>query len=372
MKKSAFTILFIMKKIMFMVILSLLMTSLVSAAHPRTLKEVLVPEMIQVSGDELYVLEGATIYVYSIKDLTLLRKFGQKGEGPGELKVMAAFQNSFTVYPGYVFVQGFDKVIFFTKQGKLIREQRFNRITKILPLKEKFVIKTFPYEDGSGKTYWAIKLCDSQMKEIKELYKQEFPVQFQKAANAIPMIPDALNFRVYDDKIFIEESPGGFLIEVFDPEGKKLYQIEKKHEKMKVPVEYKKMVENHLKEDFLHKKVNLFVPFHIMEAGWEEFKKWANLIYPGFIPPIKDILVDNHKIYIQTFKRRDNKQEYIIMDLKGSNLKKVYLPVVHPATFASEMVGLGLKFYAINKDRFVYLVENQEEEEWEVHVLDIE
>jgi hypothetical protein len=153
---------------MLVVILSLLMASFIFAANLGTLKEVLVPEMIQVSGDELYVLEGAAIYVYSLKDLTLLRKFGQKGEGPGELKIMAAFQNSFMVYPDYVFVQGFDKVIFFSKQGKLIREQRFNMITKILPLKEKFVIKTFPFEEKNGKTYWAIKLCDSKMKEIKE------------------------------------------------------------------------------------------------------------------------------------------------------------------------------------------------------------
>jgi hypothetical protein len=357
-----------MKKMMFLVVLSLLMVSFVFAAHPGILEEVLVPEMIQVSGDELYVLEGATIYVYSLKDLKLLRKFGQKGEGPGELKIMAAFQNSLTVYPGYVFVQGFDKVIFFTKQGKLIREQRFNMKTKILPLKEKFAIKTFPFEDENGKTYWAIKLCDSEMKEIKELYRQEFPIQFQKAENAIPMIPDALNFWVYDDKIFVEESPKGFLIEVFDSNGKKLYQIEKKHEKMKVPEEYKKIVENHLKEDFLHKKVNLFVPFHIMEAGWDGFKKWATLIYPDYLPPMRDIFVDSNKIYIQTFNRRNNKQEYIIMDLKGNIIKKVYLPVVQPSTFASEMVGLGLKFYAIDKERFVYLVENEEEEEWEVHI----
>jgi hypothetical protein len=359
-----------MKKMMFLVVL-LLMVSFVFTAQLGTLEEVLVPEMIQVSGDELYVLEGATIYVYSLKDLTLLRKFGKKGEGPGELKIMAAFQNSFTVFPGYVFVQGFDKVIFFTKQGKLIREQRFNMITKILPLKEKFVIKTFPFEEKNGKTYWAIKLCDSEIKEIKELYRQEFPIQFQKAENAIPMIPDALNFRVYDDKIFIEESPEGFLIEVFDINGKKLYQIEKKHEKMKVPEEYKKIVENHLKQDFLHKKVNLFVPFHIMESGWQGFRKWATLIYPDYLTPVRDIFVDNNKIYVQTFHRQDNKQEYITMDLKGNMIKKVYLPVVRPSTFASEMVGLGLKFYSIDKDRFVYLVENEEEEEWEVHMVDI-
>lgn len=360
-----------MKKVMFLVILSLLMVSFVLAANLGTLEEVLVPEMIRVSGNELYVLEGAAIYVYSLKDLTLLRKFGKKGEGPGELKIMAAFPNNFTVYPDYVFVQGFDKVIFFSKQGNVIRERRFSLKLKILPVKEKFVVNTFPFKGRDGKTYGAIKLFDSKMNEIKELYRQEFQVQIHRAENEIPVIPDAINFLVYDDKIFIEESPGGFLIEVFDAGGKKLYQIEKKYEKTPVTEKYKTLAFNHLREDFLQKKVNLFVPFHIMEGGWNEFKKWAILIYPDFLPPIRDLFINNNKIYIQTFKRQANKQEFIIMDIKGKTLKTLHLPVVKNSTFAAEMSGLGLKFCAINKDRFIYLGENQEEEEWEVHVVDI-
>jgi len=87
------------KKVMFLVILSLLLlAAFVWAENPGTLEGVLVPEMIQVSGDELYVLEGATIYVYSLKDLKLLCKFGQKGEGPGELKIMEAFPNNFSKF----------------------------------------------------------------------------------------------------------------------------------------------------------------------------------------------------------------------------------------------------------------------------------
>ena len=59
------------------------------------------------------------------------------------------------------------------------------------------------------------------------------------------------------------------------------------------------------------------------------------------------------------------------MSMDGKTLKTLHLPMVRSSTFAAEMVGLGLKFYAIENNRFIYLVENQEEEEWEVHVLDI-
>ena len=118
------------------------------------------------------------------------------------------------------------------------------------------------------------------------------------------MIPDALNFQVYEDKIFIEKSSEGFLIEVFDPNGKKLYQIEKKYQKSPVTGDYKTLAFNHLKEDFLHKKANLFVPFHINEAGWQGFKKWATLIYPDFLPPIRGFNIDQNKIYVQPLIER--------------------------------------------------------------------
>ena len=54
-----------------------------------------------------------------------------------------------------------------------MREQRFSLNLKILPVKEIFVVNTFPFKGKNGKTYWAIKLINHDMKEIKELYRQE-------------------------------------------------------------------------------------------------------------------------------------------------------------------------------------------------------
>lgn len=48
------------------------------------------------------------------------------------------------------------------------------------------------------------------------------------------MIMDFINYVVVDDKIFIEESPKGFIIEVYNIEGHHLYNIEKKNQPLKV------------------------------------------------------------------------------------------------------------------------------------------
>jgi hypothetical protein len=59
------------------------------------------------------------------------------------------------------------------------------------------------------------------------------------------------------------------------------------------------------------------------------------------------------------------------MDLKGNILKKVYLPGVKEPGFGNEVLGRLAKFYKIYKNKFYYLHENEDEEEWEVHVTPI-
>jgi len=49
-----------------------------------TLKEVVNATSIEIDGDELFVLDEVVVYVYSMKDFKLLRKFGREGDGPGE------------------------------------------------------------------------------------------------------------------------------------------------------------------------------------------------------------------------------------------------------------------------------------------------
>jgi len=213
-----------MRKLILLVLL-LLFTYMVMGTNLGILNEVLEPESIQVYGNELYVVEGAVIFVYSLDDLSLIRKFGKKGEGPGELKAFPFWPNSITVWPDHIFAEGLDKFIFFSKEGKLIKEhKKIKRFMKVLPVGKNVVVKTFPFQGKDQKYYNAIKVLNTEMEEIKELYRQK--VLMLEAEGSITMIPESINFCVYDNKIFVEESPKGFFIEIFDCEGKKLYQID--------------------------------------------------------------------------------------------------------------------------------------------------
>jgi len=335
----------------------LLIVKLSFAAQIGTLPGLLKPGVIRVFENELFVIQNSTVYSYSLKDLALKREFAREGEGPGELKKVPNFSNDILVYPDYIFVESIDKIVYFSRDGKYIKEKRkYPMSSRIMPLGGNFVGKNL-IQGEDKKTYTTLNIYNSSLERKKELYRQKFP---QQGISSVDIIPDSLNFWVYDNKIFVEESPRGFFIEVFDSEGKKLYEIKKEYEKIKITDAHKKEVVERLKQDPLVKL-----------QGWENIKRILKFNFFDSFPAIKDIFVTENKIYIQTFNRKDSKDEFIIMDLAGNLQKKIFLNPGQTPDVLIQILGLGPKFYWINKNKIYYLIENAAEE-WELHVTAIE
>lgn len=341
------------KLIIFCLFVSL--AGILSAEKLLTFNEVLKPEMLKVSGNEIYVVEGSTIFMYSLENLKLIRKFGKKGEGPGELKSVPKFSNTVLIYPEFVLAESIDKVIYFSKKGEVLKEMRkYPETLRIMPVGKNFVGKKIgPGENG--KRCSTLNLFNPKMEKIKEFYRQEF---FQQGMQ-IQLIPESLNFWVYEDKIFIEKSSHGFLIEVFDAGGKELYKIKKEYKGFKVTDEHKEKIIEALKAE----------P-HIKIQGWENIKKMITFKFADSFPPIRDIFINSRKIYVRTFDRKDNKDKYLVMDLKGGILKSAYLPRMEYG-YLTQLVGLGPKYYWVDNDKFYYLKDNEADETWELHVTAI-
>lgn len=342
-----------------------------SAENLGVLTEVLKPESIRVSGDEIYIVEGASVFVYSRHDLKLLRKFGRKGSGPGELQAMPFWPNVLSFRNGNIFMEGINKYVYLSKQGKLIKDSKKGlRLFGMLPVGKNYVVRGFPFRDEKNKFYMAIKLLDANLKEIKELYRQGVPMLNRH--QTIEMIPESMNFCVSGDKIFVERSPEGFLIDVFDSAGKKLYTISKDYERRKVTARDKEIALAYVKENFNLKTLGVFIPIGVLDNGWTEFKKWATFVYPERLTPLRGMMVRDGKLYVRTYNRTEKTEEYLVMDLKGKLLEKLNLPRLrNPREFYYDSLGLGVQVYDIEGDRFYYLHENEDDEEWEVHTAKI-
>ena len=324
---------------------------------------VMKPDNITVYEKELYVVEGSEISIYSLKDLKLIRKFGKKGEGPGELISIPGFYNKVMVFPDHLLVEGANKMIFFSKQGELIKEKKKSFVLLLaIPLGENWVVNRYKQSDDKL-LYSTIAICNPELEEIKELYRQKHVQQGVPPTLKLDMVMDFVYFSACDDKIFIDRSADGFIVDVFDNQGKKLYQVEKEYEKIKVSEDQKKEIINRFKEG-----PNIKAQSQQL-GGWEELKKIFTMNFPGFYPAIQEMTITGKKIYIQTFKLKDNKSEYVVMDLKGNISKRVYLPRFENTPLIAKIIGA--KLHTIYNDKLYYLMENEDEEEWELYVEEI-
>jgi len=304
-----------------------------------TLPEIMKPGSISVDNNQLYIAERSAIYLYSTKDFKLVKQFGGRGEGPGEFRNFPAVK----VFPDYLLINTFGKMIYFSRNGELLKEKKTIVMfgAMFYPLGENFVGMEMNYHRESQKSTNAITLFDKDFKTIKVVAESEMSGRVDSRTIEMAMVRDYFGHDVYGEKVYVGETKKGFCFEVFNSKGNKLYQIEKEYEKLEVTDDYKKKYIERIKESSFYKRVKGRVKFTCRK----------------YFPAFKNFSIDHGKIYVFTYQKKDEKQEVIIMDLKGSILKKTFLP--------DEV------FYSIDNDRFYYLKENEEEEEWELFVESI-
>lgn len=152
----------------------------------------------------------------------------------------------------------------------------------------------------------------------------------------------------YKDTLYAAPDAAKFAIEVYDKDGKKIKTISKEYKRKEISSEYKEKTLHWFKNDFNWKNL------------YQMFKD--RITFRDYYPPIAAVLVDNDKIYVFTYNfDKKGDRECIVMDIEGKDLKRVYLPV-------RENYGMDFKFpYTIYKDHFYILVEDLDEETWELH-----
>ncbi|MCK5005188.1 MAG: hypothetical protein KAS21_08875 [Candidatus Aminicenantes bacterium] len=80
-------------------------------------------------------------------------------------------------------------------------------------------------------------------------------------------------------------------------------------------------------------------------------------IFPEYLPEINDLNGDSNKIYVTTFREMNEKSEIIVLDLNGNIIKTCYVP---KASLSN-----------IQKGKFYYLVDKEEDEVWELHSVNL-
>ncbi len=337
--------------------LTLLLASSVSLHADRIgmLPDIMEPDGFQVSGTEVFILEGATVYVFDLASLGLKRRFGREGQGPGEVEITPWLSNTLRVYPDQAIIDSVNKLVVYSRTGELIREKRRQpQFTQVVPWGDSYAVRMrITGNENDKKQYSSIQFLSGETEELRELYRQPFAAQREQ----LDMIPDSIHFQVYENNLYVEKSPEGFVIDVYGPGGRKIREIRREYEKRPVTRADRQLFEQLLKADPM---------MNIQEENWEQFKTRTRLRNPESFPAIRDFVIADDRIYVQTYRSKDARDEFLVLDLDGKLYKSVYLPKVREPGFTEQMMGTGVRLFSIDKGRFFYL--NELDEGCELHV----
>ena len=338
-----------MKKIMTLATVVFL-SLFVHAEKIARLPELMKPVQMKVGQNRLFVSEGTTIYIYSLKDFTLIRKFGKSGEGPREFKVNPFGPPMVIAYgDNKLWVSSDAKLSTWTPDGDFIKEMKVPPFQVFFPIKDKYVASGSS-PGKNKKVYVNIALYDANLKMIKELYQSDWEVG-PNFSWSFPM--GAFTYVPYKNKIYLIAAREGFAIDVFDLQGNKTESIRKEYQELKVPASYKSDI------------LKWFQTSPEFKQFFEFFKQ--RLAFKSHFPPIQWMLVNDDRIYVFTFMQKDGLTECRILDLRGTELKRVFLPLKKGILGNS----FDLPIFTIANQAFYTIIENDEEEVWELHLVDL-
>jgi hypothetical protein len=335
-----------MRKII-IILLLILLAGFFLSAQGKTLKvplpELMKPHALAVDENQIYICEGSTVYIYSGRDYKPVKKFGKKGEGPGEFRNRAG---QVIIQPDRLLINSAGKVSYFTKDGTFLSEfKTLAADMKLKPLGELFIASRTLMENGTF--FVVVNLYDSHLRAIKEIYRIQRGVQVGGKGTTVFAPP--LPYYPVKNRILIARGTD-LLIEVLDPRGNPLYSITYDYKKCKVSEADKKEVLEYMNTD-------------------KEIKSYLEMIkpilFPDYFPAIRNYYPADDRIYVFTYKKTGAGTECLIFTLKGAFLKQVFLPYAY-ANAIDEYPA------AIRDGKLWQLVENRETEEWELHLTTID
>ena len=288
-----------MKRIMvFTMLIFIISISVFSKVIP--FEELTKPTSMTVTNGYIYVVEGMTVNVYNKKDFKFIKKFGRKGEGPGEFSNFVIIDEM----RDKIAVNTMKKISYYSKEGKLLLEKPITKNVGFVmrPLGKNYL--GLAIETENGKMYRSATVFDSNFKKIKTIDRME---NFLTKSGKIQLLKEQLIYVTKNNRGYVSTGRS-FYVKIIDENGKLIKMIERDYKKVK----FTEIDKQKLLDEF--KKNPQTAPY------FEMIKQRA--LYPNYYPDIANLIVDNNYLYIMTFKRVKDSYEFFIYDLKGKFVKK--------------------------------------------------
>jgi len=336
-------------------------TETIKGKKLATLKEVVNATDMEIEGEELFVLDEVVVYVYSLKDFRLLRKFGRKGRGPGEMVYHRVTVVQMELFKNNVYLYRMNKLATYSKVGKLVGEKIFRFfITQVIPMEKSFIVVKIrlanQYVAGDEKFgTLTLLLFDPELKKSKEIFQKKYLDRDVWKERKYEIFRPNRNWivRYSENQLFIFDTQKGSPLLTFDLEGHPTDSIYLNIPKVIIPEKFKRAVLKWIKGD----------PY--LRDFTEEWN--LKILFTPHFPLMRNFTVKNNRIYCQTYIKKNRMSKFFIFNLKGECLKKIFLPSAE-----RELIRYGTnKIYDFQNNKYYYLNDNEEEETWELYCAEI-
>lgn len=337
-----------------------LLTGLAAAA-PLSLPDIEEPAVLAADGNEIYILDGHTVNAYSLHPFNLRTRFGKEGKGAGEFE----YPPRLIPQPGGILANSWVKSSWFSRTGRLLEEKDYYTLKgfdpglemRLVPAGDRFVRIIAVHVLNRA----FFHLLNAAYEEIAQLY--EGPFEWNALSSDPSKLRDYRMLLPYadacasQDRIFIADSGRGFVIEVFDLDGRHLYTIDKNDEIRPVSID----------EDYRRRAV---AALKASRPEYYEKAPEAAFVFDEHFPAINRIQVSEGRIYVTTYRTKERKHEIVILDPRGKILKRAFLPLRSMNFFSKSPLGVDL--YTIDGGRLLELVREEGASRWELHIAEIE
>jgi len=297
------------------------------------------PHFMKIAGTRLFVIDNAEkIHIYELQknNVKHIKTFGKRGQGPGEFTGI----HRLFIKDKHIEVPTMGKYIHFSLDGDYLDEDKliFMVFKSNLYKIEKNYLTKWPRLDKK-KLYVQIKLFGPKDQDNKEIENREIHTGFDNMNIATPYY----SLGIYKNMFYTIYSDQETILKYYDEKGKFINEIKIALKPEPITAKLRQKVETNFRGD-------------MKEARWKTFQEV--LYCPKNTPGLNYFEIFDHMMVARTYRFKDDKAEFVFFDMKGKELKRMYL--YYSGRTSSETP------FCFHKDYFYYLKENTETETWEL------
>lgn len=315
------------------------------------------PGSLQVHGERLFIVDGVRILIFSLRDLSLIRVFGKRGQGPGEFTPYPEIQDqgSIRLFLGQeeIWVGSRNKVSLFTLTGDFIRDIPMHNpaVCGVMPFGQGFAgfeVSRFPKWRHDFFLYQPGKNGKRKLLSVSKAIHTEKSIRKGPKLVLNDLLYQGPEFRIFGDSLFIMGRAGRF-IDVFGVDGKREREINCNFPGAPIREAQKKKI--------------LAIYRQRMRNIWPQASKVISI--PGQTPRFRTFRVADERIFVQTYHRDGEGTVFFVLSLEGKAWQRAVVPLIYR--------DLLTPFPFTIKGNMVYtLAENEESGDWELFRKGIE